>query len=147
MSSTVLKIIPTVPSYVPSASQQDKSKAFLIELYKRNEIEFLSLDSIEFVDQGGNFESVSCNVCGKELPIEDWQNQMDKAYQNQFSDLTFLTPCKHQTSLNDLNYKLPAGFAKFLISIRDAQDEPAANHLKKLQEILDTPLRIVWAHY
>ncbi|MEO8147741.1 MAG: hypothetical protein ABI723_08905 [Bacteroidia bacterium] len=147
MSSTVLKIIPTVPSYVPSSVQQNSSKAILTEFYKGNQIEFLSLDTIEFVDQGANFESVSCNVCRQDIPIEDWQNQMDKLYQNQFNDLTFQTPCKHQTSVNDLNYKSPAGFAKFIISISDAQSELPKTSLERLQEILGTPLRIVWAHY
>lgn len=70
MVSTVLKIIPTVPGYVPSSIQHDKAKAFLQEIYKDNHIEFISVDTIEFVDQGENFESVSCNMCGSNVPIE-----------------------------------------------------------------------------
>lgn len=72
---------------------------------------------------------------------------MNEAYQNQFTDLTFQTPCNHQPSLNDLHYKWPAGFAKFIISLSDAQREPDKNDLEQLQNILGTKLRMVWAHY
>lgn len=147
MSSTVLKIIPTYPVYVPDTAQQEKAEVFLRELYKDNEIVILETDTIEFIDQGENFESVSCNVCGQNIQLDDWQDQMNTAYQKQFTDLNFQTPCRHHTSLNDLNYQSSAGFAKFSISISDAQRELAKNELDMLQELLGTSLRIVWAHY
>ena len=148
MSSTVLKIIPTNPYYVPDKIQQDKAKMFLIKLYKKEQIEFITTDTIEFVDQGENFDSVSCNLCGQNIEIEDWQNAMDKAYDKQFTDLEFITPCCHsKTSLNDLTYHSTAGFAKFIITISDAQTEIEEQDLNEVRQILGTPLRIVWAHY
>jgi len=148
MSSTVLKIIPTNPSYVPDKIQQDKAKIFLIKLYKKEQIEFTTTDTIEFVDQGENFDSVSCNLCGQNIEIEDWQNAMDKAYDKQFTDLEFITPCCHsKTSLNDLTYHSTAGFAKFVMTISDAQSELSEKDFKELQEILGTTLRTIWAHY
>lgn len=148
MSSTVLKIIPTTPSYVPDNIQQDKAKIFLTSLYKTEQIEFPSTDTIEFVDQGGNFDNVFCNLCGQNIEIEDWQNAMDNAYQNQFTELTFVTACcDKKTSLNDLIYHSPAGFAKFVMAILDAQSELSEKDFKKLQDILGTTLRNIWAHY
>jgi hypothetical protein len=148
MSSTVLKIISTNPTYVPDKIQQDRAKIFLTKLYKNEQIEFITTDSIEFVDQGENFDSVSCNLCGQNVEIEDWQNAMDKAYEKQFTDLEFITPCCHRkTSLNDLTYHSAAGFAKFIMTISDAQNEVKERDLNELQQILGTPLRIIWAHY
>lgn len=148
MSSTVLKIIPTNPSYVPNKLQQDNAKDFLTKLYKKEQIEFIITDTIEFVDQGENFESVSCNLCGQNIEIEDWQNAMDKAYEQQFTDLEFITPCCHKkTSLNNLTYQSAAGFAKFVMTISDVQKEIEEKKLKELQQILGMTLRIIWAHY
>ncbi|RYE04868.1 MAG: hypothetical protein EOP33_08290, partial [Rickettsiaceae bacterium] len=60
MSSTILKVIPTDPSYAPNKLEQDDATKFLSKLYDRKQIEFKSTDTIEFIDQGENFDSVSC---------------------------------------------------------------------------------------
>ena len=148
MSTTVLKIIPTNPSFVPDEIQKDKSKDFLTNLYKKEQIELITTDTIEFIDQGENFDSVSCNLCGQNIEIKDWQYAMDKAYEKQFTNLEFITPCCHKkTSLNDLAYYSTAGFAKFVITVSDAQNKIEEKDLNQLQQILGTRVRIIWAHY
>jgi hypothetical protein len=148
MSSTILKIIPADPYYVPYKINQNHAKTLLTKFYQGRQIEFVTTDTIEFVDQGANFESISCNLCRLNIEIEHWQNAMDNAFEKQFTDLTFMTHCcNKKTSLNDLNYKSPAGFAKFIITIPDAQTEIGEKDLKELQDILATTLRIIWAHY
>ena len=96
MSSTILKIISTNPSYFPSKEKLENGRVFLKNLYKDNQIEFTETDTIEFVDQGENFESVSCNSCGHAMEIKNWQNLMDEAQKNQFKDLSFHTSCCHK---------------------------------------------------
>src|SRR6188474_2996206 len=76
ISSTVLKLFPTDPSYVPDKIKQANAKTFLNKIYKKEQIEFIITDTIEFVDQGENFESVSCNLCSDTIETEDWQNAM-----------------------------------------------------------------------
>jgi hypothetical protein len=148
MSSIVLKYIPTNPSYVPDSVQQDKAKHFLSKYYPNEQIEFKTTNSIEFVDPGETFESISCNLCGQNIEVENWQNSMGKAHAKQFTDLEYITPCCHNmTSLNDLTYHSAAGFAKFIMSISDARNELQETGLSELQHILGTPLRIIWAHY
>jgi hypothetical protein len=148
MSSSVLKVISTNPSYFPDKIQLDGTKEFLSNIFGLEKIEYITSDTIEFVDQGENFESVSCNLCGREINIESWQNGMDKAYKKQFTDLIFVTPCcNRQTSLNDLKYKSPAGFAKSVISILDPISGLSEGELKQLEDISGTTLRIIWAHY
>ena len=93
MSSIILKIISTNPSYIPNKEKLENGKIFLEHLFKGNKIEFVATDTIEFVDQGENFESVSCNFCGHTLEIETWQNLMDNAHKTQFKDLSFITSC------------------------------------------------------
>lgn len=148
MSSSTLKIISTNPSYVPDKEKINKGKIFLTRFYTDKQIKLVTTDTIEFVDQGENFESVSCNLCGHTMAIDDWQNLMDEAHKKQFKNLFFTTPCCHKTnSLNDLSYKSSAGFAKFIITISEAEDKINSEDLRKLQDILGTTLRIVWARY
>jgi transcription elongation factor Elf1 len=148
MSLHYLKIISTESSFVPEKVLQDKAKDFLAKLYTEEELEFTTTSAIEFVDQGENFETVSCNLCGLKMQIEDWQNAMDSAYEKQFTDLQFTTSCCRQsTSLNDLTYHSSAGFAKFVISISNAYEEIPEKHFHDLQEILNTSLRSIWVHY
>jgi len=147
MSFSYLKIIPNDPTYVPDQLSQDKAKNFLSDIYK-GVIKLEATENIEFIDQGDGFESVSCNKCGKEIDIEYWQEAMNSSYEQHFKNLSFIAPCcGNQSSLNDLNYKAPAGFAKFVIRIRDAYEDLAEKELQLLEEVLGTELRIVWAHY
>ncbi len=69
------------------------------------QIEFIKTDTIEFIDQEGNFDSVSCNLCGQNIELKNWQNAINKSYDKQFTDLTFVTSCcNKETSLNDLSF-------------------------------------------
>lgn len=148
MSSTDLKLIPILPSYIPDEAKQADARSFLNRLYQTEQVTFYNEDTIEFIDPGSNFESVVCNLCGQPIEVEDWQSAMDKAYEKQFTDLKFTTSCCHkETSLNDLNYTWAAGFAKFIIVVSGAQETLSASNLKTLEESLGTPVRCIWAHY
>ncbi len=148
MSDTFLRIIPTTPSYVPNENYQRNAVTFLTQLFPGNQIEQEISETIQFIDQGANFESVACNLCGQQLEIEKWQDVMDNAFQNNFDDLKFTTPCCNQiTSLNDLDYRMPAGFAKYFLSISNPQRELSRDEISNLKTILDTDIKIVWAHY
>jgi hypothetical protein len=148
MSATCLKLISIDPGFVPDKLKEEKAKEFLNKTFKNSEIKIIKTDNIEFVDQGSNFESVSCNYCRHNIDIEIWQNAMDKAYKTHFKDLSFMTPCCHKsTSLNDLKYNWPAGFAKFVISITDPTADISNDVINELETIFGTKIRKIWAHY
>lgn len=148
MSSSILKIISTIPSYTAEKNFQHDAITFLAGLYNLNQIELITTDSIEFIDQGQNFESISCLVCKQDIEIEAWQGMMDLAFQHQFTDLTIITACcNKETSLNDLNYQWPAGFAKFVITISESENDIPQNELKELENIFGTPLKMIRARY
>ena len=79
--------------------------------------------------------------------MEDWQAEMDRAYQSNFEDLSFHTPCNHSSSLNDLSYVAPAGFASFVIVIDEAESEPSHDDLNRLKNLMKTTLKMIWARY
>jgi hypothetical protein len=148
MSDTILNFIPTDPGFVPGKSGQNDARVFLNGIFKNSNIELIETGEVNFIDQGAFFESVSCNLCGKMMDIELWQQAMDSAYQSRFEQLTFTTPCCHETtSLNNLNYDQPAGFSKFTISIGGPPHDLKSNEISELEKILGTKVRKIWAHY
>ncbi len=148
MSTTILKFIPTAPVFIPTPINQDKVKAYLKSIFKNTEVKLVQTENIEFVDPGANFETITCDLCGRNINNDVWQHAMDKAYKNHFTDLSFTTPCcDKQTTLNDLKYQWPAGFAKFVIIIYDPIGDIKPNEFTELEKLLGTKIRKVWAHY
>ena len=106
-------------------------------------------NNVQFIDQGGNFERVVCPACGTELPTAAWSDAMDDAFRTDFAQLDIRMPCcGADTSLNDLRYESPAGFARFVLEARNPgiRDLPTEQRAR-LEDILATPLRMIWAHY
>lgn len=148
MSNTIVKFIPTNPNFIPTTLNQGKAKTYLKGIFKGVEVELIQTANVEFVDPGSNFETITCNLCGKNINNDVWQNAMDKAYKNHFTDLSFTTPCCHkQTTLNDLTYHWPAGFAKFAVTISDPVGDINSSQIAELEKILGTKIRKIWAHY
>ena len=148
MSDNFLNVIPVNASFVPDITAQYNAKTFLAQRYTDNQMEFITTDKTEFVDQGANFDAVSCNLCGHVLDTEVWQNAMDNAFQNQFKDLQFRTPCCNKvTSLNDLKYEMPAGFARYIMRIANPQTGLSNDEISKLEDVVGTKLKVVWSHY
>lgn len=104
--------------------------------------------TVRFVDQGGNFEGVFCPHCDADL-TEWWSTAMDRAAEAEFSDLSVTVPCcDTATTLNDLRYDWPAGFARFFLEVRGpGVPEPPAAMLEALQRTLGCQLRTIWVHY
>lgn len=148
MSDVVIKIIPTSPNYLPDSSSQNLAIVYLKARYPLADIQKEITDTTEFVDQGENFESVSCNLCGADIEIDFWQEKMDKAFESQFKDLTFTTKCcKKEGNLNELNYKTPAGFARFIIVIKNQGHEISEAELNEVEKLLHHKLRVITAVY
>jgi hypothetical protein len=150
MSENLLKIIPEQPVYIPENQAQITASGFLKSLVAENcEVQSKVSKEIEFVDAGGNFESVSCSMCGKEISGEWWSTAMNEAHQSHFSQLEVVVPCcKGKTTLNHLNYNWAQGFARFVLSARNPNiSELDKQSITKLEQILGCKLRVVWAHY
>lgn len=106
-------------------------------------------EHVEFVPAMGNFESVLCPECGSLLDNNWWAQAMDATYGDDgFANLDVKLPCCGAiASLNDLDYRWPQGFARFVLTAF----EPNAADLEdcqmaEIEEILRCKLRKVWAH-
>ncbi len=149
MSDDVCKLIPLSPTYVPDGDILKTAVARVREFFPKAErIEVEVTDSPQFIDPGSNLERISCPVCKAVLEESWWQDVMDLAAENGFQDLRVDLPCCGQrSSLNDLQYDWPAGFARFSIHIYNAEAEDPLVCLPELTNVFGTAMRIIRAHY
>jgi hypothetical protein len=151
MSDSFLRLIPIDPTYVPDSGAADKARKVLATIVPAaSQVTIDVRDEVNFIDQGANFESVGCPVCGASLELDWWQGALEKAMENQCRDLAVAPPCcGKRTSLNDLRYVMPAGFARFSLEAmnpnRDKDLDP--QQLQQLESLIGCKLRQIWAHY
>ncbi len=146
MSDTILKLIPSNPTFIPEEENIIAIRALLDADF--NQVEIGQTENIEFIDQGSNFGSISCNVCGQLIKIDIWQDAMYNAHGGHYKDLTFTTSCCNQsTSLNDILYHSPAGFAKFCIAILNPSSGIDQYRLSEIERILGVSIKEIWARY
>jgi hypothetical protein len=150
MADTFLRIIPTDPGFVPPAEGQQVACDLLIRaLPAATRIAIRLTEEVRFVDAGASFEAVSCPLCGAEAGIDWWRAQMSAAFERKFLDLAVTMPCcGGQTTLNDLWYDLPQGFARFAIEVTDpGATELPEEVLRHLPCLLGGAVRLIWANY
>ena len=146
MSTHILKLIPTDPWLVPPEPRWSVAAARFHHFAPQAEtIEPSSSATIQFVDPGGNFERVRCPACATDI-TDWWTTAMDAAWQSKFADLSTSVPCCATiTTLNDLQYEWPAGFARFTLAARNPNLGQGLTFeaLDELQAILGCRLRQV----
>ncbi len=150
MSDNWLRFIATDPGWVPSGLATEAAVELLVKwLPDADEVRSSVRDHVEFVDQGANFEHVYCPTCRAVLAEDWWGDAMTRASQGGFEDLAVSTPCcGRATSLNELDYDWPAGFARFVVeALNPGVSDLTKPQVDELAQALGTPLRRIWAHY
>jgi hypothetical protein len=153
MSDNVLSVISDDPSWTPASSTAEQATSIFRQLFPdAGDVAAESFGGVQFVDQGGNFDTVACPSCAATLDRAWWSERMDAAYCAEtrcFDDLAVVMPCCGiQSSLNDLTYSWPAGFASFALVARNpGRSWLRPDELAKLSETLGCDVRQVLAHY
>lgn len=151
MSTEFLYVIPTDPAYVPKpAAQENALAAFGKMLPQAGSVDAIVHAETRFVDPGLRFELVQCHLCGSALDPIWWGDAMNSAEINSFKNLAVRLPCcDAQGFLNQLSYRMPAGFARFLLQARKPGPGRylTVDKLQVLESILGTPLQQIWAQH
>ncbi len=148
MSYNYLHLIPTDPNYIPSSQQILRALSLIAANPLESQPEVVISENVEFIDSRSNMEAVYCPRCGSKLDWTWWGDAMDLAYKSGFRDLSIDTPCCGlTTSLNELRYVWPCGFARFRISFSSPGRDLAPQVLGSIADALETPVRKVWAHH
>ena len=107
-------------------------------------------DGVLFIDQGQNFEDVSCPLCHASL-MEEFGDIMNAAFDEErgsFVELAFVTPCCGQSAkLNELEFVTPAAFGSFEIEVFNPGVGDLPDDLvPALDQALGTQVTAVWRH-
>lgn len=146
MSDNWLRVLPDNPKFLPpnDASVERAQKVLRAAVSGCDELTVDTTDAPTFFDPGANWSGVVCPACGSDLE-EDWGQAMERAHQT--GDLSLTTSCcETRTSLNDLRYGWPCGFARFAISALNPQRDVSRDAQREIEEALGTSIRIVRQH-
>ncbi|HXA91574.1 MAG TPA: hypothetical protein VNW96_24025 [Mycobacterium sp.] len=125
VSDTWLVVFPSDPAWVPGNELAARAAEVIARLVPTRpsvpgQPELRLTPNIEFVDAGGNFGAIGCPLCGQELELHWWHEEMDAQYRREtgFRLLPLTTPCcAGTTTLNDLAYEWPLGFARWQATV------------------------------
>ena len=151
MSENWITIIPADPHARPAPTAIDAALALFKELAP-NAAQITTEgdgDQIQFFDCGGNFEEVRCPACKTRVEIRDWQRWMNADYGPPgFALNPFKMPCcGTQTTVNDLTYIWPQGFARIGVSARDPDlGRLSDDQLKAFEQAMGCPVRAFYVH-
>jgi len=133
MSDAIFKIFPRYYYQKYTDEKIVGAVNMLKSLLLTEEITFTNYNSVQFIDCGENLKHIFCQWCGRELGIEFWHQAMDKAYKSSFEHLGFKTPCCNlSSSLDELIYVRPCGFATFTIEVHDPTVIPCKHELYEM---------------
>ncbi len=149
MSENFLRFIPSSPFFVPDEGSIRRAIEIIAkDIPLTKNITFEIYNSPRFIDQGANWERVLYPNCGSLIDPDWWQAAMDHASDTNFKDLSIKIPCCGlETTLNDLCYEWPAGFAQFKIEVRNPGMDISESCFHQLESVLGKPVRKIWAHY
>ena len=135
------------PLASPLPAQQQAALDLLRALLPTShEIELHVSELPRFFDCGSNFESVFCPFCEAEV-MEWWGDALDRWSKGDQRDLAVATPCcGRETSLNDLDYVAPQGFACVAIELMNPEKDLEPEERRRVEAALGEPVRIVWRH-
>lgn len=147
MSDYVIRIIPTDPYLrIPEESLQS-AKELLADRITCDNIQIHSFENTSFIDCGGNLQRISCPHCGSEVDFAWWGDEVSKLYDKSFISLSVCMPCCNKvSSMNDLLYDYPCGFALSVLEVLNPGVEITAELKEKIESIIGSSIRIINAH-
>ncbi|MFG3555304.1 hypothetical protein ACGGAQ_13080 [Micromonospora sp. NPDC047557] len=150
MSEDLLRIVPTVPAWVPAQDAADTAAEVVSAMCPgAGELVACQYAEVTFIDQGANLKAIGCPACKAPLDAGWWQERMDDAYATRFATLDTVTPCcSAAVSLNDLEYHWPAAFARFELLVRNpGRSWLSPDEAAQVSAVLGITVRQVFSHY
>lgn len=148
MADNITKIIPVKYDYVADEEQIQAALMYIKGIVSDCQIGAEVFETTQFVDCGGELEVIKCPDCGEDISFDWWGEVMETAAEKEFSDLSVKLPCcGGDSSLNDLKYYLPCGYAKMEITIANSEQKFSEKELINIGELLGEKVRIILARY
>jgi hypothetical protein len=141
-------VIPVDPLAKPPQERIDAAFSLLQELRPDGEPELHVGDVPEFFYAGENAGSIFCPFCETVLEYDWWSNALNRWYESKDRRvLSIETPCCHRpTSLNDLDYDGPEGFACVGMELMNPGYDLEPDERRQVEAALGLPVRIIWRY-
>ena len=155
VSDNYLRLVPTNPTWEPDAEAADVATEYVASCFARpgdsaDEVTSEFYGEVAVIDSGVNTESAKCKHCRASVNLA-WVFEVIGQRADDLSQLDVVMPCCSETSsLNDLEYDWPMGFASFEISVLNGtrdQYELQREELERVGSLLGHPVRQILAHY
>ncbi|MGV9279094.1 hypothetical protein [Streptomyces sp. NPDC003730] len=156
MSDDYLTVIPTDPWWQPAKEAADRAAAVVAGLLPDRDWtvapEVKWHRTARFVVCGTNLERILCPRCGTDLyaTAGEWFGRaVTDRYDEGFATLLTTPPCcGAETSLNDLVYDWPCGFARFEIEVLyPERGWLGEEEVARVAEALGHPVRQILSHF
>jgi hypothetical protein len=148
MSDNRMIVVPVDPLAMPPRERAQAALELLCKLRPDAQDPELHLsETPEFHHCLANFKATFCPFCGTD--VTEWWDKAMHAWWNcdDRRQLSVETPCcARATSLNDLDYDSPQGFACVAIELLNPGFDLEPEELQQVEAVLGVPLRIIWAH-
>lgn len=155
VSDNYLRLIPTAPTWEPDAEAATVATEYVAGLFagpgdSAGEVTHEFYGKVAVIDSGVNTDSAKCTRCGDPIDLA-WVFEVIEQRADDLSHLDAVLPCcGERSSLNDLEYDWPMGFASFEICVLNGARDPyelQRGELERLGSLLGHPVRQVLAHY
>lgn len=135
--------IPIQPAFVPGDPELEKAMEVLAPFVEHAEVSFTVQGEIEFHHSGPAPKRIQCCACGAAVSQEWWKQAVQRCFEaSRCVNLEVTMPCcGAKVSLNDLDYSKPAGFARVLLEVHDANRALEPAELRHLEHALGVKLR------
>jgi hypothetical protein len=161
MSDNYLRLIPSDPHLMPPDVVANQIVSLLRPAFpEADRVTAEYHDHPVFVDQGTNLEAVLCRACGRRLPFgpglgdegvwQWWYDLTEHLAGGSVTDVQVTMPCCHaRLPFAALEFDWPAGVASFEVSIRNPRtpDGPSPELQRRVEALLGSPIKVIWAHY
>lgn len=147
MPDYIVKIMPTDCTCSVTNEQANRILKFIKSKIKADDIKTFIYETPVFVDCGSNLKAISCPYCGEELDFSWWGECMNTASEDRFNKLSVTMPCcGKESTLNDLLYDFPCGFACIEFDILNPVTNFDNETLSIIEDLLGNSIRVIHAH-
>jgi hypothetical protein len=146
MSDNFTIVLPVDPFATASKECVEATLALLSKLRAdAQEFELFQSDTPDFFHCGSNFDAAFCPFCQADLT--DWWIRAMNTWHEDPRLLSVTTPCCNRvTSLNDLDYDWPQGFACVAFRLTNPSADLEPEELLQIEATLGLPVRIISMH-
>jgi hypothetical protein len=150
MSDNYLKLIPASHTFVPSPTAMEETLRLVSSLCPHaQEIAKSGSETVLFYDCGSNLEAISCPHCGTSQMDWFFEEVARKYEESKLQDIQVQMPCcSKKSSLNDLHFDFPAGFASAGIEVLNpVRDWLTTAELDQVAASFGHSVKQIFAHY